>query len=129
RGALVAVLAAHGRPVPRDKLLALFWPENDLDRARHALDQSLYILKRELKSDTLFLGRDELSLNPEAITSDIAELRVALEQGDRERAVALYTGPFLDGVYVSGAPEFERWVDDERASVAREVESALEWLA
>ena len=130
RLSLLAVLAASGRRgVPRDKLVALFWPESDNDRARHALEQSIYGLKRELHADNLVLGRDELSLNAEVISSDVGELREALKSGDRKLAVDIYSGPFLDGVFISGAPEFERWVDSERADISREVETALEWLA
>ena len=115
--------------MPRDKLLVLFWPESDTDRARHALDQTLYSLKRELGAESLVLGREELSLNPAVITSDVADFKVALANGDHASAVELYTGAFLDGVYLSGAPEFERWVDDERAARMHDVESALETLA
>ncbi|HEY4303518.1 MAG TPA: protein kinase [Gemmatimonadaceae bacterium] len=129
RLALLAVLAGGTRPIPRDKLLALFWPESDTDRARHALDQSLYALKRELKAPDLFVGREELTLNPTAITSDIADLRAALTDGRNAAAVELYAGPFLDGVFVSGAPDVERWIDEQRTRIAHDVESALEALA
>src|SRR3954468_13245803 len=61
RLAFLAVLAASGpRGVPRDRLLALFWPESDSDRARHSLDQTLYALKRDLAAESLVLGREEL---------------------------------------------------------------------
>jgi serine/threonine-protein kinase len=126
---LLAVLAASPRAMPRDKLLALFWPESDTDRARHALDQSLYALKRDLKADDLFVGREELSLNASALTSDIADFRAALARGAPAAAIEAYDGPFLDGVFVSGAPDVERWIDEERVRVAQEVEAALEQLA
>jgi DNA-binding SARP family transcriptional activator len=126
---LVALLAASSRPVPRDKLHALFWPEADMDHARHALGQALYALKRELKEPELFLGREELSLNPAAITSDIAELRAAISAGRLSDAAALYTGPFLDGVFMSGAVDVERWIDDQRLRIAHEVEATIETLA
>ena len=127
---LLAVLAASGpRGVPRDKLLALFWPESDSDKARHALDQTLYSLKRDLSAEGLVLGREELTINPAAMTSDVEDFMSALARGDRSAAVELYTGPFLDGVFISGAPGFERWAEDERARLTREVESALEALA
>jgi len=130
RLALLAVLAASGpRGTPQDKLLALFWPESDSDRARHALDQTLYSLKRDLGAEGLVLGREELTINSAAMTSDVEDFMAALARGDRPAAVELYAGPFLDGVFVSGAPGFERWADEERARLTREVESALESLA
>lgn len=130
RLAVLAVLAASGsRGVPRDKLLALFWPESDTDRARHSLDQALYALKRDLGVDDLLLGREELSLNPAVITSDVADFRAALARGEQAAAVELYNGAFLDGVFVSGAPDFEHWAEEERAALTREVEQAIETLA
>src|SRR5205085_6808780 len=116
RLSILAVLAAAGtRGVPRDKLHTLFWPESNTERARHALDQALHWLRRDLKTDALLLGREELSLNPAAIASDVAEFRAALAHNDFGTAVSLYGGPFLDGVFIADASEFERWLDAERA--------------
>ena len=130
RLAFLAVLAASGpRGMPRDKLLVLFWPESDSDKARHALDQTIYSLKRDLGAESLVLGREELSVNPAAMTSDVEDFKAALARGDRAAAVELYTGPFLDGVFISGAAGFERWAEDERARLTRDVELALETLA
>ena len=130
RLALLAAVAANGsRGVPRDRLLAMFWPESEMDRARHALDQTLYQLKRDFGGAALFLGREELSLDPAVITSDVADFRIALERGQRETAVELYVAPFLDGVFVAGADGFERWADEERASLARDHARAVESLA
>src|SRR5262249_40957976 len=106
RIALLAVLAASdAASVPRDKLLALFWPESDQERARHALDQTLYALKRALDAESLVSGREELSLDPAVITSDVRELKAALARRDYQAAVELYAGPFLDGVFITGSPE------------------------
>ena len=130
RLAFLAVLAASGpRGMPRDKLLALFWPESDTDKARHALDQTLYSLKRDLGAESLVSGREELAINPAAMTSDVEDFKAALARGDRVAAVELYTGPFLDGVFISGAAGFERWAEEERTRLTRDVELALEALA
>ena len=130
RLALLAVMAASGsRGVPRDRLLALFWPESHTDRARHALDQTLYQLKRDMGAEGLLLGREELSLDPAAITSDVGDFAPRSSAATTRVAVELYAGPFLDGVYVTGAPEFDRWVDGERVALLQALERALErWL-
>jgi TolB-like protein len=52
-----------------------------------------------------------------------------LLNGDLEAAVARYTGPFLDGVHIGGAPEFERWVDERRVELSARCHEALETLA
>src|SRR6266699_2820661 len=124
--ALLAVLATGGeRGVSRDRLLALFWSESDAEHARHALTQSLSALRREL-------GSDNLSLNPAVIESDVAALETALAGAELERAVALYVGPFLDGIHLDHAhasAEFERWVEAERSRLAGLIANALERLA
>ncbi len=126
---LVLVAAAGRRPISRDKLLGYLWPDADAERARHALTQSLYALQHALHTDALFLGTTSLELNPAVISSDLADLEDAVAQGAYERAVGLYAGPFLDGFYVGGAPEFERWAEAERARLARAHATALQCLA
>ena len=53
RVALLAYLVVEGQrvPVPRDRLLALFWPESDEARARNALSQALHHLRQALGTD------------------------------------------------------------------------------
>ena len=49
RLAILAVLAVAGdRGVRREKLAAMFWPESDDEKARNALRQALFTLKRDL---------------------------------------------------------------------------------
>src|SRR5215212_6812510 len=101
---LLAVLAAAGEQgITREKLLGFFWPESDTQRARHALKQALYILRRDLRDAELVLGNATLRLNPASIASDVQEFEQALAQGALERAAELYKGPFLDGLYLDGA--------------------------
>ena len=133
RLAVLAALAVAGsRGLTRDKLLALLWPEADAAGGRQALSQALYALRRDTGVDALALGAgsEELRLNPEAVTSDVGEFEAALARGDRGAAAALYAGPFLDGVYLSGdAAEFERWAEGERVRLAHLAERAIEGLA
>jgi serine/threonine-protein kinase len=131
RLALLALAAVAGEAgISRDKVLGYLWPESDMESARHALTQALYALRRDLRAPDLFDGgTTDVRLNPAVITSDVAEFRAALRDGDPERAVGAYGGAFLDGYHISDAPEFERWIDDERAELARVVEQAVETLA
>jgi DNA-binding SARP family transcriptional activator len=128
--ALLALLAASGDDgMSRDKLLAYLWPERDHASARHLLNQHLYAQRQHLGDDGLFLGRKTLRLNPGLIESDVAAFGAALAAGAPKRAVAEYRGPFLDGFFLAGAPEFERWAGDERQALARRCAAALEALA
>ena len=129
RLALLAVIAAGQGGVSRDRLLSLLWPDRDQDGGRHALAQSVHALRRGLGESELFLGTQDVRLNPSAIEADIWEFGEALAAGELERAVGVYRGPFLDGVHLSGAPEFERWADAERSRLARRFADALAALA
>ncbi len=130
RLALLAYLAAADeRPVRRDKIVALLWPERDEERGRHSLSQLLSALRRDLGEAAIMAGVDELRLDPAIVRSDVRELRAALKRGDPERAVSIYAGPFLDGFFIDGAPEFDRWVEAERSELAAAMAEALEALA
>ena len=129
RLALLALLAVAGeRGLSRDKLVAYLWADSPSDNARHALEQLLYALRRQL-GDALFLGPDPLRLNPDLITSDVAQFGQAVGGGAPAEAVELYRGPFLDGFYLSDAAEFERWAEEERSRLAGKYAWALEGLA
>ena len=128
--ALLAIVAASGPAgVPRDRLIALLWPESDSDRARGALKQMLHSLRRQLGPDDVLTGTASLSLDPHHIDSDIAAFTAARRAGRPEVAVALYTGPFMDGAHVDGAGELERWTDGLRRQLADDFAAALEELA
>lgn len=129
RLALLAVLAAERRPVTRDKLLGLFWSEMDDERARHLLADSLYVLRSTLGEDSIVTTGDDVAVNEDRLESDVGAFLEAIERGEPARAADLYTGPFLDGIFVSDAPEFERWAETARTRLAAEYRRSLERLA
>ena len=115
RIALLSLLAAGGsRGVSRDAIISLLWPDSEHERARHALSQWLFLLRRDLEVNDLVLGANELRLNPDRVSADVTDFDVAVAKRDHSTAAQLYTGPFLDGFVLSDAGEFERWVDRER---------------
>ncbi len=127
--ALLALLAP-GRPgMSRDKLIAYLWPETDSAHGRHLLKQACHDLRRQLRQPGLFVGRKFLQLNPAVLASDVQRFEAALENGDRTRGVAEYAGQFLDGFYLDGSAEFERWVEAERERLSRRAVGALQTLA
>ena len=133
RLAILAVLATVGdRGISRDRLLAMFWPESDAERARGSLKQALYGVRRAVGGRELTLGTTDLRLNPDVVSCDLTEFRVAAlgaRPEDWARAAALYVAPLLDGVYVKGAPEFEEWAERERVRAADMNRSLLERLS
>ena len=127
--ALLTLVAACDRGLSRDKIVALLWPDADARRAGHRLSQLLHALRGCLGEDALISGAGEIRLNRDRISSDVTEFQEACSEEDFERAVACYRGPFLDGFFLSGSPEFERWAESERTVLARAHTDALESLA
>jgi len=127
--ALLAILAVAGaKGLTRDRVLAVLWPETDEERARQSLSQAIYSLRRDLGVDVA-LSPPALRLDPAQISSDVGDFLNAVAAKNWGEAAALYVGPFLDGFYLADAPEFERWVESERASLTTEGIRAIESVA
>ena len=113
----------------RDTLLALLWPELDHSHARNALSQAVHALRQALGHDVLLArGEEELGVSEERLWCDVREFETALELGRAEQALELYGGGLLNGLHVSGAPEFERWHDEERERLRRQACEAARLL-
>jgi DNA-binding SARP family transcriptional activator/tetratricopeptide (TPR) repeat protein len=125
--ALVGLGTEQG--LSRDRVLAYLWPESDTNRARNNLKQTLFQLRQELHEEVFVRGRGVLRLETSAISVDACDFQAALDRGNPTTAVTLYRGPFLDGFYLPGLAEFERWVESERVSLAQRYAGALEALA
>ena len=127
--ALLAICAAAGaKGVSRERALGVLWPNSHPERARHALSQTLYYVRREVGAEVIVSSPD-LRLDPRLITSDVDDFHAAIRSKNWADATAFYTGTFLDGFYLSDAPEFERWVDGERSSLAADATRAFEAAA
>jgi len=130
RLAILATLAAAGeKGMSRDRLQTLFWPESDTERARGALKQALYALRRDLGHQDVIIGSVDLRLNPAVIATDVGEFEAALASGLLELAAQKYTGSFADGVYLKESSEFERWAERERSRLSDAYRGVLERLA
>ncbi|HLA14713.1 MAG TPA: tetratricopeptide repeat protein, partial [Gemmatimonadaceae bacterium] len=99
------------------------------ERGRNNLNVSTYVLRTALGDNAFLSAGDDVRLNPEVIHTDVAEFEAALQRADHPRAVALYSGPFLDGFFLPEAPEFERWAERERQRLSAGYAKALEALA
>ncbi len=114
----------------RDTIIGLFWPELDQERARAALRKSLYFLRRSLGDETLRgRGDEEISLAWEDLTCDAVEFHTALKRDELETALDLYRGDLLEGLFLSGSPEFEKWLDSKREQFQEEAAAAAWELA
>jgi len=119
RLAILAYLCIAGRGgfVRRDQLIALFWPESDTERARAALNQSLYVLRRTLGPDVIpRRGVEEVGVAGSQLTCDAATFLDRLDDGDPSGALDLYSGDLLPALYLDG-PEADRWLDETRVDL------------
>ena len=129
RLAVLTVLAeAWPGTATRDRVIGLIWPEQDAAGARRLLTQALYEVRRELGPVIAGTARD-LAIDPDALRVDVIEFRRAVRAGELEAAASVYGGPLLAGFHLRGAAEFERWLDDARESLRRDLQRALESLS
>lgn len=126
---LASIAASRGRPVSRDKLMALLWPDATSERARHLLSDSIYLVRKELGESAVVATAGDVRLDDEVVSSDVGDFEQALLEGRLEEAASVYGGPFLDGFHIDDAPEFEHWLDAERDRLARSYAQLLETLA
>jgi DNA-binding SARP family transcriptional activator len=131
RLALLTLLAlSPGRRITRDKALASLWPENSSVEGRRRLSSAVYDLRTMLGDDAIESGGDELWVAPAAaLRTDVDDFEAAFARGDAEAALAAYGGPLLDGVHLSGAPEFEEWIASQRERLRRLYLQGLEQAA
>jgi serine/threonine-protein kinase len=128
--ALLTLLIGYGpRGISRDKLLAYLWPDSDTEHARNSLKQALFSVRHGFSGSIALSSSGLLRLNPQLVEVDLWSFESALAKGQEHTAMSLYRGPFLDGFYVSGLAEFERWVELERGRLAGAYADALKTLA
>lgn len=112
-------LASGDGVVRRDSLVSIFWPEADDTRARNALNQVLHHLRRHLGSGAIrSRGHEELVVGHE-LGTDVARFEAHLEHGEHEAALEVYRGDLLEGLHLTAAAAFERWLDGVRARFRR----------
>ncbi len=127
---LLAILALGGKQgLSRERIEAYLWPESSDALARHALDQTVYAIRRALESDFLLTAGREVRLNPDLLQVDVWELDEACRRRDWAAAADLYKGTLLDGVHFGASRELESWIDTERGRLLAEYQAAVESLA
>ena len=125
--ALGSATGAHRR----DSLLALFWPELNTEESRRALRQALHAIRQFLDDETLESRRDDqVAIAGDRGWCDVVAFERALEEHRLEDALALYQGPFLDGVFISDvSAEFEQWMGNTRSRLSTSARNAATTLA
>ncbi|KPK79749.1 MAG: hypothetical protein AMS25_11555, partial [Gemmatimonas sp. SM23_52] len=125
--ALIVYMAREPGPDRRDEILGVLWPDREEKRARRALNQLLYTLRRTSPELDLESVEDALDFGRE-FWLDVEEFERRLEGGDLKGAVELYGGPFLADLALN-EPEFDHWADRQRADLQRRFRKAALELA
>lgn len=129
-------LADPGPPLTREHLCFLFWPDVPEGTAARNLSHLLTHLRQALPDgDVVATSDDQVYLDPGSTWSDVGEfLRLRNSRDGRcdverlARAVALYRGPFLDGVSAPHNPDYESWMMLERRTLERRYRDTLHAL-
>jgi tetratricopeptide (TPR) repeat protein len=87
------------------------------------------VVRASLTDAALVSEGEDLRSNADVVTSDTADFEAALERNDLEEATTIYSGPFLDGFFVTGAQDFEQWMSRERQRLGDLYAAAVEKLA
>jgi DNA-binding SARP family transcriptional activator len=122
RFAVLIYLACHDdRPVRRDSLIPLFWPEVDEWGARRSLRLTLDVLRRLVGDDTLTaLEGGNLIVDPHRLGTDVRAFQLARSEERLGDALAIHHGPFLAGFSLPDSPEFSAWVERTRRALKDE---------
>jgi len=123
---VLAILAADGASgVTRSRVKGLLWAGSEESKASGSLGEAIYRARLAFGDDVILEGQESMQLNAELLSSDVVDFRQALKRGDLEAAVASYTGPFLNAVYVANAPEWEQWTHARATAFAKDFADAL----
>lgn len=118
KAAALLIYLALARPRgfhQRDRLVGLFWPDLDQERARTALRKTLHRMRQALDEDIVVSrGNEALSLSSD-VWCDAVAFDASLEAGRLHEALDLYQGELLPGFFVPDSGDFEAWLESERA--------------
>lgn len=123
------VVAYPGTLAFRDGLLPLLWPEHHEPRARRALRQTLYHLRKELGDDVIIGGPGRVGVDPARLWCDAVAFERAVAEDELETAVELYSGEFMAGFHPGSGPECQHWLDGARERLRRKAVAAASALA
>ncbi len=120
-------LAPAGRYQRRDRIVGLLWPDLDQTHARSALRKAVHVVRTSLGDDVLIgRGDEEISLSRERLSCDVRDFNERADEGRLAHALDLYLGELMPGFHLTGCAEFGSWLDQERASIARNA-AAVAW--
>ena len=122
---LAVVLETPRQRVTRAKLASLLWPHSHQSSARHSLSQALYVINKKCPG---LLDSDTTSIWAGEATCDVHRFREAVSKAEWDTAADLYRGPFLEGLNIPAALDFQHWSESAGQSLANLAERAVAGL-
>ena len=123
--ALLAYLALNIQSLhAREVLIDLLWSDFPIDRARPALSDLLYRLRKSLGPACILADASRAGLNQANVWTDVSaflDLTSVPDRAGLQQAVTLYTGPLAPEVYMD-------WIIPRRMMLQERYVSALEQL-
>ena len=134
RAALAYLYLARDQTATRQQLCGLFWSDRGEAQARASLRQCLLSLREDLAGldrPIIDIGRDRISLHGAEVTSDVAELRAALDEEDCDLSTSLLNrigrARLLQDLELPGL--FEDWLLQTRSEFERSLASRVQaWV-
>lgn len=128
--ALLAYLVMNAeRPYKRETLAALFWPDSPAKDGRNNLRQALFKLKRALQEgERPFFLTTRTTIQFNRQPDDWLDIE-AISQADAAELLRIYTGPFLDQLYLDNCQAFEEWTLIQREWIHQQAMNRFYQLA
>ncbi|WP_440998525.1 BTAD domain-containing putative transcriptional regulator [Fodinibius sp. SL11] len=100
----------------RDKIIALFWPKLNQQKARNALSNLLYHIRSSLGKEIIQnRGSEEISVNENHIWCDVLAFEDLMHDEKYQLALDLYRDDLLVGFHVTDVSnDFYNWLDSKR---------------
>lgn len=126
RALLAYLIMMRGSDCSRERLLEVFWPDADPDRARDSLSTALYSIRRCVRTagadaDAYFTASKSTvrwTAQTALDAAQFAELAAIDDPDSSRKAVELYRGDFLEG-------DYDDWTLSERERLASLYENVL----
>ncbi|MCF7915599.1 MAG: AAA family ATPase [Spirochaetaceae bacterium] len=138
--ALLAYIGVEGRPIGRDTLATLLWPNSGQSQARANLRCCLHQFSGKLNPSPISCHNNNVELNKNLFQIDVCEFRQLVSliksennTGQREKflhsAEQVCRGPFLEGFTLPDCPDFDTWEFLNEDLFRRQLTAVLSELA
>lgn len=132
--ALAFYLAARpDQPIARTRLIALLWEDSDEQEGRNSLSTTLSRVRRSIPilpivpvGDALVWRKDPSSGVWTDLLAFIELTRPGAPRIELDAAVDIWRGPFLEGFDLRDCPQWEDWLEVERAAWQQRILTVLE---